>query len=81
MRIRDGDGYVEGSPFQIGDVVTVIGYSDDTGDLDLIGLTGIVRFLDYDGYPNYGYPHDPEVIVSFDLENKTDSFYLEELKL
>ena len=54
---------VDGSPYQVGDVVRVVSICDDAGDRGAIGSIGVVDHLDYDSGCGETYPDDPMISV------------------
>jgi hypothetical protein len=80
--------HVEGSPWQVGDLVTVTSLTDQDGlvigNEAYLGLTGKAQTLVYDEGDGEGngttYPGDPEILVLFE-SGEVGAFWSEELAL
>jgi hypothetical protein len=69
---------VDGSPFQPGDRVRVVQVLDDTVDDTVVGLAGVVLYLEYSCGCGQTYPHDP--MIGVDLGERVEEFWREELE-
>jgi hypothetical protein len=75
---------VEGSPFQPGDLIRVVGCCDEVGKsvgIDkLVGRFGVVKHLEYECGSGQTYPADPMIGVRF-RDGPSIEFWKEELLL
>ena len=56
---------VEGSPYQPKENVIVLGFSDETGDQEFIGKTGVIEYLEFSCGCGQAYPNDPMIGIRF----------------
>lgn len=73
---------VAGSPYQPGDMITVVRVIDrDIYDVaDFVGERGVVKYLNYTGETGQVFPAEPLLEVQF-LRNRRESFWPEEITL
>ena len=71
---------VDGSPFQRGEIVRVVGVTDaDIHDVSrFVGRLGLVDYLEYDCGAGQSYPRDPMIGVRFP-RGDAEEFWPEEL--
>ena len=67
------------APYEIDDRVKVTFATDETTDLECLGLTGRVVHLNYSSAVGQSFPDDPMIGVEFD-GNKVEQFWKEELE-
>ena len=71
--------WVEGSAYQVGDVVLVVARGGDVRMVErFLGMIGTVEELDYRNICGQRYPRDPMVCVRF-ADGDRDGFWSEEL--
>lgn len=73
---------VQGAPYQVGDLVEVVGCADELGYPERVGERGRVRDLNYgaDGWlVGQVYPCNPLVVVRMLVDGQTVELWPEEL--
>jgi hypothetical protein len=81
LQARIAGRYVEGAPYQLGDLVQVVRFSDTTANRHYRSWIGRVIKLHYTGGVAESFPSDPMVCLRFGQKKRRAEYWAEELQL